>query len=182
MIRGFNKLWHKWVVQRNRRVLFWKGFLLRGVREYVLRGNFEIGDSCRRIFLHFEVYFYFALLFLEVNQFDQIWREKNILLKSMHCFLTKKKGTWYQSLTTESWPLQCPQLTFRKNCYCSISLNLMPEQNIPITITTWQTLLFILGPSFLWCFLLPVGLIGLCFTFCSLKAECLSVSFDFCFP
>ena len=42
-----------------------------------LPGNFEILDSRRRIFLHFEVYFYFALLFLEVHQFEQIWRKKN---------------------------------------------------------------------------------------------------------
>ena len=32
LIRGFNKFWHKWVVQHNRRVLFWKAFLSSGVR------------------------------------------------------------------------------------------------------------------------------------------------------
>jgi len=41
------------------------------------QGNVEILDSRRRISLHCEVYLFFALLFLEVNQFEQIWREKN---------------------------------------------------------------------------------------------------------
>jgi len=29
--RGFNKFWHKWVVQHDRQVLFWKAFLSRGL-------------------------------------------------------------------------------------------------------------------------------------------------------
>ena len=36
-----------------------------------------------------------------------------------------------------------------ENHYRSIFLNLMLEQNILIMITTWQTILFILSPSFL---------------------------------
>ena len=36
-----------------------------------------------------------------------------------------------------------------ENRYRSIFLNLMLEQNILIMITTWQTILFILSPSFL---------------------------------
>ena len=59
--RGFNKFWRKWIVQHNRRVLFWKAFLSRGVGGHAPLENFEILDSCGRIFPHFEVYFYFAL-------------------------------------------------------------------------------------------------------------------------
>ena len=70
-----------------------------GVREHAPPGNFEILDFSRRIFLHFEVYFYFALLLLEVKQFEQIWRKNKIehLLKSIpeRCttYRRKKKGT-----------------------------------------------------------------------------------------
>ena len=44
----------------------------------VTPGNVEILDSRRRILLHFQVYFYFAVLLLEVNEFEQIWREKKL--------------------------------------------------------------------------------------------------------
>ena len=41
-------------------------------------------DSRLRTFLYFEVCFYIALLSLEVNQFEQVWRKKNRhLLKSI---------------------------------------------------------------------------------------------------
>ena len=57
-------------------------------------GNFEILDSHRHIFLHFEVYFFFALLLLEVNQYEQIWRKKNSdrFPNNMHYLMTHKKG------------------------------------------------------------------------------------------
>ena len=119
-------------------------------------GNFEILDSSRRIFLHFEVYFYFALLFLEVNQFEQIWRKKKL------------------NIYSNRFPTNVG-----KNLYRSICLILTLEQNILITITSWQPLVFILSPSFLSIsaddlhfdlkHLLPIGLIGLCFTFCASK-------------
>ena len=60
---------------------FGRPFFL-GVRGHAPPGNFEIVDSSRRIFPHFEVYFYFALLFLEVNQFEQIWRKKKLNIYS----------------------------------------------------------------------------------------------------
>jgi len=56
-------------------------------------GNLEIMDSHRRIFLYFEAFFYFALLFLEVNQFEQVWRKKKNLLKSIpeQCTIYRRK-------------------------------------------------------------------------------------------
>ena len=188
--RGFNKFWLKWVVQHNRRVLFWKAFLSRG-------GNFEILDFRRCIFLHFEVYFYFSLLFLEVSKFGgkKKWTllsnrfpnnelfidaiERNIILKFNHGRLALS-----MSLTN-----------VRKNCYRSISFILTLEHNILITITSLVVpvscrfqlkpctfFLFVLK----WC-LLPVGLIGLCFTFCGPKGgiqscqNVFSFTFPFCF-
>ena len=89
--------------------------------------------------MHFQVYFYFALLFLEVNQFEQIWREKKTepLLKSIPDQCTRKLA------------LSMSSTNVGKNLYRSISLILTLEQNNPITITSWQPLVFILSPSFL---------------------------------
>ena len=116
-------------------------------------GNFEILDSRRWIFLHFEVYFYFSLLFLGVNQFEQIMRKKNctstqIDSRTMHYLSTKKK----KEHDIKVWPqlaLSMSSTNVGKNRYHSISLILTLEQNILITITSWQLLVFILSPSFL---------------------------------
>ena len=74
-----------------------EGFLSMGVQRHAPSRNFEILDSLRYIFLHFEVYFYFAFLFLEINQFEEIWRKKTEhLLKSIPEVCTiyqQKKGT-----------------------------------------------------------------------------------------
>ena len=40
-IRGFNKFWHKWVVQHNRQVLFGKAFLSRRSRDMPPRETFK---------------------------------------------------------------------------------------------------------------------------------------------
>ena len=60
----------------------------------------------------------------------------------MH-YLSTKKGTRYQSLTTENWPFQCSQLTVGRIVIVFVAL----KQNILITITSWQPLIFILSPS-----------------------------------
>ena len=106
----------------------------------------------RCIFLHFEVYFYFSLLFLGVNQFEQIWRKKNctstqIDSRKMHYLSTKKKEH-----DIKVWPqlaISMSSTNVGKNRYRSISLILMLEQHILIMITSWQPLVFILSPSFL---------------------------------
>ena len=116
----------------------------------------------------------------------------------MHCLLMeKKKRNMISKFNHKTLALSMSSTNVSKNRYRSISLNLMLKQNIVITITTWETILFILSPSFLSisahalhishhvvlkCCLLPVGLIGLkCFNFCGLKVECLSFYFCFCF-
>ena len=50
------------------------------------------------------------------------------------------------SLTTESWPFHCNQLTLGR-IVIFLSLILTLEQNILITITSWQPLVFILSSS-----------------------------------
>ena len=57
-------------------VLFWIRPSFVGRSGGMPTGNVEILLSHRRIFLYFEVYCYFALLFLDVNHFEQIWRKK----------------------------------------------------------------------------------------------------------
>ena len=59
--RGFNKFLHKWVLKSNRRVYLPKaqrGFDRRGVRGHAPPENFEVLDSRRCIFMHFQVYFF----------------------------------------------------------------------------------------------------------------------------
>lgn len=95
----------------------------------------------------------------------------------MHYF-EKKKGTRYQSLTTESWPFPCPQLTlgrinlllFDLSCFdarAKYSNNDHLLTTISIhPVSCW----FQLMPCTFFYFvlkrcLLPIGLIGLCFPF-----------------
>ena len=54
-------------------------------------GNFEILDSRIRIFLQFEFYFLFPLLFLEVNLFEQIWTEHLLKLIMERCTIYQRK-------------------------------------------------------------------------------------------
>ena len=151
--RGFNKFWRKWVVQHNRRVLFQKVFLFTGACPPP--GNFENRYYRRRIFLQFEVHFYFALLFLEVNQFEQIWRKKTQhVLKSIPERCTKlstKKRNMISKFDHRKWALSMSSTNVGKNLYRSISLILTWEQNI--LITSWHNLLatsvFILSSRFL---------------------------------
>ena len=59
--RGFNKFLHKWVLKSNRRVHLPKaqrGFDPGGVRGHASPENFEVLDSRRCIFKHFQVYFF----------------------------------------------------------------------------------------------------------------------------
>ena len=76
------------------------------------------------------------------------------------------------------WPqlaLSMSSTNVGKNCYCLISLILTLEQNILVTITSWQPLVFILSSQFpvdsscclvhFFTSLLHVGLIEPCFTF-----------------
>ena len=60
-VRGFNKFLHKWVLKSNRRVYLPKAqrvFDPRGVRGHAPPENFEVLDSRRCIFMHFQVYFF----------------------------------------------------------------------------------------------------------------------------
>ena len=54
-------------------------------------GNFEILDSRIRIFLQFEFYFLFPLLFLEVNLFEQIWTEHLLNSIPERCTIYQRK-------------------------------------------------------------------------------------------
>lgn len=66
----------------------------------------------------------------------------------MHYLEKKKKGTQYQSLTTESWPFPCPQLKLGRINLLLLDLSCLTlKQNILITITSQQPLVF--SPSFL---------------------------------
>ena len=111
--RAFNKFWHKWVVQHDRQVLFWKAFLSRGVGGM----SPEKFWNPRLPQMHLPA-FWGLYLFCFVLKSQLIWtslEEKNwtstqIDSRTMHYLSTGKKRTWYQSLTTESWPFQCPQL------------------------------------------------------------------------
>ena len=98
----------------------------------------------------------------------------------MHYLSTKKKKrNVISKFDHRKLALSMSSTNVGKNLYRSISLILTLEQNILITITSWQPLVFILSPSFLSIsaddlhfdlkHLLPVGLIGLCFTFCASK-------------
>ena len=83
-------------------------------------GNFEILDSRRRIFLHFEVYFYFALLSLEVNQFEQTWKKKTEhLLKSI-----PEQCTNYRRKKKERDINVCPYNVLNERWEESLSSNL----------------------------------------------------------
>ena len=64
--REFDPFWQEWVVQHNSRVFFGRPSFL-GRSGGMPPGNVEILDSHRHIFLYFEVYWYFALLFIGVN-------------------------------------------------------------------------------------------------------------------
>jgi len=116
-------------------------------------GKFWNPRLLRCISLHFEVYFYFSLLFLGVNQFEQIWRKKKLYIYSNWfpkdaLFINKKK----KEHDIKVWPqlaLSMSSTNVGKNRYGSISLILTLEKYNLITITFWQPLLFILSPSFL---------------------------------
>ena len=91
--------------------------------------------------------------------------------------MKKKKRNVISKFDHRKLALSMSSTNVGKNLYRSISLILTLEQNILITITSWQPLVFILSPSFLSISaddfdlkrLLPIGLIGLCFTFCASK-------------
>ena len=97
----------------------------------------------------------------------------------MHYLSTKKKRNMISKFNHRKLALSMSSTKVGKNRYPSISLILTLEQNILITITPWQPLVFIPSPSFLSISahvlhifsrrLSPVGLIGLCFTFCVSK-------------
>ena len=116
-------------------------------------GNFEILDSRRRIFQHFEVYFYFALLFLEVKLLEQIWRKRTEhLLKSIPERCTnyrRKKRNMISKFDHRMLALTMSSTNVGKNRHRSISLILTLGQNIPIKITSLQPLVFILSSRFL---------------------------------
>ena len=97
--------------------------------------NFEILDCRGHIFLHFEVYFYFALLFLKVNQFEQIWREKKTehLLNSIserRANHRRKEGNMISKFDHRKLALSVSSTDVGQNRYRSISLILTLEQNI----------------------------------------------------
>ena len=101
--------------------------------------NFELLDSHRRICLHFEVYFYFAL-FLEVNQFEQVWRKKTEhLLQSIpeQCTIYRREKNEHDiKVNHRKLALSMSSTKVGKNRYTSISLIFRLEQNILITITS----------------------------------------------
>jgi len=99
---------------------------------------------------HFQVYFYFALLFLEVNQFEHIWRKKKLnICSNRFTIYRQKKRNVISKFDHRKLALWKSSTNIGKNLYRSISLILTLEQNIPVTITSWQPLVFILSPSFL---------------------------------
>ena len=138
-------------IQHNRWVLFWRGLPLKGDPGACPLGNFEILDSRIRIFLHFEFHFLFPLLFLEVNLFEQIWTEHllNSIPERCTIYQRKKKRNMISKFNHRKLALSMSSAKVGENHYRLISLILMLEQNILITITSWQPLVFIASPSFL---------------------------------
>ena len=64
----------------------------------------------------------------------------------MHYFEKKKRNT-ISKFDHRKFARSMSSTNVGKNCYCSISLVLTLEQNILITITSQQPLVFILSPS-----------------------------------
>ena len=100
-------------------------------------GNFEILDSRRHIIVYFEVYFYFALLLLEVNQFENLDEKKKTerLLK-----LIPEQCTIYQLFNHRNLALSMFSSTVQKNRYPLISFVLTLEQNMLVITTSWELL------------------------------------------
>ena len=148
VFRGFNKFWHKWIVQHNRRVLFWKAFLSRGSggmppRKY---WNPRLSQT------HFPAFwglFLFCFVVLRsqpiwTNLEEKKWSSTQIDSWTMHELLTKKSNM-ISKFDHRKLALSMSSTNVRKNPYRSISLILTLEQNILITITSWQPLIFILS-------------------------------------
>ena len=113
--RAFNKFWHKWVVQHDRQVLFWKAFLSRGVGGMPPEKFWNPRLSRMHLPAFWGLYLFCFVLksqLIWTSLEEKNWTSTQIDSWTMHYLSTGKKRTksWYQSLTTESWPFQCPQL------------------------------------------------------------------------
>ena len=115
--RGLNKLWHKWVVQHNRRVLGRPSFV--GGCGSLSTGKFW---SLRVLQMNFPA-FWGPFLFCFVLRSQTIWTnfegKKQHLLKLIpdRCtiYWQKKKRNMISKFNHKKLALhQCPQLTFRK--------------------------------------------------------------------
>ena len=113
--------------------------------------------SLRVLQMHFPAFWGPFLFCFVVLRSQPIWTnfegKKQHLLKLIphRCtvYWRKKKRIMISKFNHKKLALLMSSTNVSKNRYRSISLNLMLEQNILITITTWQTILFILSPSFL---------------------------------